>query len=202
MRGTRARHVFHPDSAHPAVKPHSRSISGTILITGPSGSGKSTLCNFFRKRGVNAVDGDEVRGLGGPVDLAGRPLRRITKELWRQIEEWRFYWNEAVLARFLARNPNVVLFGASDNMFDLDLARLFDHRIFLRATWPMIRARLDSPTRDNDWGRESQPAQREWVRKATLEWPAKARACGFAFVDASLSPSRIFTQVCRLSRDT
>jgi hypothetical protein len=71
---------------------------------------------------VNAIDGDEVRGLGGPVDLQGRPLRCITKDQWRDIEDWRHYWKQAVLRRFLARNPDVVLFGASDNMFDLDLA--------------------------------------------------------------------------------
>jgi len=166
------------------------------LITGPSGSGKSTLSRFFRERGVKAVDGDEVRGLGGPVDLQGRPLRHITKEQWRRIEDWRFFWDEAVLKRFLARNPNVVLFGASDNMFDLDSARLFDRRIFLRATWSVIRARLNSPTRDNDWGRDSQPPQREWVRKATREWPLKAKECGFEFIDAELSPARILRQIC------
>jgi len=169
---------------------------GRILITGPSGSGKSTLCRIFRERGVNAVDGDEIRGLGGPVDLQGRPLRHITKDQWRRIEDWRFFWSEAVLKRFLARNSNVVLFGASDNMFDLDLTHLFDRRIFLRATWSVIRARLNGPTRDNDWGRDGQPAQREWVRKTTREWPAKAKACGFEFIDAELSPIRIFLQVC------
>jgi adenylate kinase family enzyme len=169
---------------------------GRILITGPSGSGKSTLCLFFRERGVNAVDGDEIRGLGGPVDLQARPLRRITKEQWRKIEDWRFFWNEAVLKRFLAQNPNVVLFGASDNMFELDLAHLFDRRIFLRATWSVIWKRLNSPTRDNDWGRDGQPAQRAWVRKATREWPARAKACGFEFIDAEWSPARIFQEVC------
>jgi adenylate kinase family enzyme len=172
-------------------------LEGRILITGPSGSGKSTLCRFFRERGVNAIDGDEIRGLGGPVDLRGRPLRRITKEEWRRIEHWRFFWNEAVLERFVARKPNVVLFGASDNMFDLDLAHLFDRRIFLRATWPVIRARLNSPTRDNDWGRDGQPSQREWVKQAVREWPVKAKACGFEFVDATLSPAKILALVRR-----
>jgi adenylate kinase family enzyme len=171
-------------------------LEGRILITGPSGSGKSTLCRYFRERAVNAVDGDDIRGLGGPVDLQGRPLRHITKEQWRRIEDWRFFWDEAVLKRFLARNPNVALFGASDNMFDLDLAHLFDRRIFLRATWSVIRARLNCQTRDNDWGRDSQPAQREWVRKATREWPVKAKACGFEFINAESSPTRIFRQVC------
>jgi adenylate kinase family enzyme len=169
---------------------------GRILITGPSGCGKSTLCQFFRERGVNAVDGDEVRGLGGPVNLQGRPLHRITQEQWRKIEDWRFFWSRATLQRFLSRNPNVVLFGASDNMFDLDLADLFDRRIFLRAPWSVIRARLNDPARDNDWGRDSQPAQREWVRKATREWPVRAKERGFEFIDARWTPTRIFRRVC------
>jgi Dephospho-CoA kinase len=173
-----------------------RALDGRILITGPSGSGKSTLCRFFRDRGVNAVDADEIRGLGGPVDLRGRPLRRITKDQWRRIEDWRHFWNEADLKGFLTRNPNVVLFGASDNMFDLDLGHLFDRRFYLQSTWSVIRARLNSPTRDNDWGRDSQPAQRDWVRRATREWPVRAKASGFEFIDAELPPARIFRQVC------
>jgi hypothetical protein len=144
---------------------------------------------------VNAADGDEIRGLGGPVDLQGRPLRHITKEQWRRIEDWRHFWNEPVLKRFLARNPNVILFGASDNMFDLDLANLFDRRIFLRAKWSVIHARLNGPTRDNDWARDSQPAQREWVRKATHHWPIKAKACKFEFINAESSPARILRRV-------
>jgi GTPase SAR1 family protein len=179
-----------------------RALEGRILITGPSGSGKSTLCRYFRERGVNAVDGDEIRGLGGPVDLQGHPLRRITKDQWRRIEDWRHFWNEAVLKRFLARKPTVVLFGASDNMFDLDLAHLFDRRIYLGATWPLIRARLNDPTRDNDWGRDSQPAQRDWVRRANREWPVRAKASGFEFIDAELSPARIFRQVCDTGSET
>jgi adenylate kinase family enzyme len=173
-----------------------RALDGRILITGPSGSGKSTLCRYFREQGVNAVDADEIRGLGGPVDLQGRPLHHITKEQWRRIEDWRHFWNLPVLKRFLARNPNVILFGASDNMFELDLAHLFVRLIFLRANWAVIRARLNNPSRDNDWGRDSQPAQREWVRKATREWPVKAKAHRFEFIDAELSPARIFGRVC------
>jgi len=167
------------------------SIAARVLVAGPSGCGKSTLARYFGEHGVNAADGDEVRGLGRPVDLEGRLLRRITKEQWRRVEDWRFYWHEPTLRRFLARNPNVVLFGCSDNLFDLDLPRLFDRLIYLRAAWPVIRRRLNSPTRDNDWGSDSQPAQREWVRKAVRDWPVKAKAHGFEFVDATLSPARI-----------
>ena len=172
-------------------------ITGRILVTGPSASGKSTLARFFREHGENAVDGDEVRGLGRAVDLEGRHLRRITKEQWRRIEDWRFSWHEPTLKRFLTRNPNVVLFGASDNLFDLDLDHLFDRLIFLQVAWSVLRSRLNSPTRDNDWGRDSQPAQREWVRRATREWPARAKAGGFEFVDATLSPAKILALVRR-----
>lgn len=174
-----------------------RSVTGRILVTGPSASGKSTLAHYLRERGVDAVDGDEVRGLGRPVDPGGRPLRRVSKERWRRIDDWRFFWHEPTLRRFLTHRPDVVLLGAADNLFDLDLAPLFDRRIYLRATWRVIRARLNSPTRDNDWGRDAQPAQREWVRRAVRNWPARARARGFEFVDATLSPSRILTRLLR-----
>lgn len=173
-----------------------RGPKGRILVTGASGTGKSTLCRFFREQGVHAVDGDEVRGLGRPVDLEGRPLRRISKEQWRRIQDWRFFWDERALRRFLARSENVVLFGAADNVFDLDLAHLFDRRVFLRASWPVIRGRLNDPTRGNDWGRDEQPAQQEWVRRSTRDWPRRARSWGFEFVDAELPPAEILRRIC------
>jgi len=175
-------------------------ISGRVLVAGPSASGKSTLARYFRQHGVNAVDGDDLRGLGRAVDLQGHPLRRVTKEQWRRIEDWRYSWDEPTLRRFLSRNPNVVLLGASDDMFELDLRQLFDRRIYLQASWSVIRARLNHPTRDNHWGRDSQPAQQKWVRKAVRDWPDRARACGFEFVDASLSPARILAHIRGHSR--
>ena len=136
------------------------------------------------------------------MDLNGRRLSHVTHEQWERVEGWRFYWSETTLKRFLARNPNLVLFGASDNMFDLDLAPLFDRRVFLLAPWSVIRARLNRPTRDNDWGRDSQPRQREWVRNAVREWPARAHARGFEVVDASLSPDSIFVRLTEQRRGT
>ncbi len=140
---------------------------------------------------MNAFDADEVQGLGHPVDLHGRPLRRITKEQWRRVEDWRHYWDEVRLRRFLAQAPTVVLCGASDNMFEL--ARLFDRRIFLQASWRLLRGRLDDPLRDNDWGRE--PAQRAWVKNAARAWPSRARAAGFEFVDAALPLDEIYRRL-------
>ena len=178
-RGPRTAYRYHPI---PSIMAKSvRNLEGRILVTGPSGVGKSTLCRYFREHGVNAVDGDDTR-LGGAVDLQGRPLRHITKDQWRRIEDWRFYWEEGRLKRFLKKNPNVVLFGASDNLFDLDLIHLFDRRIYLDASWSLVWARLNHPARDNNWGLE--PAQRSWVRRAVRDWPMKARRADFEFIIA------------------
>jgi adenylate kinase family enzyme len=169
----------------------SQEIRGRVLITGPSGSGKSTLSRYFKERGIHAVDADDVRGLCKWVDASGKP-RRLTKGEWRRYENVQFFWDEGRLRRFLSRNPDVILFGASDNMFDL--AHLFDRRIFLHANWTLIRARLNHPKRDNDWGQE--PAQRDWIKKTVGEWPKKARAAGFEFIDAALPPADAFQHVC------
>jgi len=168
--------------------------TGRVLITGPSGSGKSTLARYFRGRGERAVDSedsDELRGLNRSVDLDGHPCR-ITKEQWRRAEGWQHFWDGPTLERFLTRNRNLLLFGASDNMFDL--AHLFDRRVFLQAGWSVLRRRLSHTIRDNDWG--SEPGQREWVRARARAWPTKARRAGFEFIDAKLPPERIFLQLC------
>ena len=188
---TYRRIYFQEDMMGPTFK-----VRGRVLITGPSGVGKSTVCRFFRAHGVRAYDGDDVQRLGGPVDLRGRPLRAVTKHQWRQINDWRFHWDAAVLKRFLSRHRDVVLFGAADNLFDLDLTRLFDRRYFLQASWPVLRVRLNDPSRDNDWGRDEQPAQRKWVKRAALQWPAKARSQGFEFIDAESKPISILRRVC------
>lgn len=174
----------------------SPNIRGRVLVTGTSWSGKSTLAKYFRGRGENAFDSegtDELRGLNQSVDFEGRPFR-ITKAQWRRADEWQHFWDEPTLARFLAPRKDVILFGASDNMFDL--ADLFDFRIYLKLNWMVLQTRLSHPSRENDWG--SEPGQMRWIRARAREWPRKARASGFSFVDASQSPARIYEVVTRL----
>ncbi|MDE1836893.1 MAG: dephospho-CoA kinase [Euryarchaeota archaeon] len=170
-------------------------LRGRIFITGPSGSGKSTLARYLRKQGTLAVDADAIPRLMRVVDPRGRPLRGISHEQYLQADGWQNFWDENTLQRFLSRNSDIVVCGASDNMFNLDLARLFDRRIFLRAPWAVIHARLDDPKRDNDWGRDTRPAQRAWVRRAARTWPSLARASGFEVVDASLPLAEILRQI-------
>jgi shikimate kinase len=161
-------------------------LRGRILITGPSGSGKSTLARHLRRQGTLAVDADAIPGLGRLVDRNGRPLRRITHDQYLKVDGWDHFWDEATLASFLSRNPHIVVCGVSGNIFDLDLARLFDRRISLSAPWSVIDARLNDPKRDNDRGRDTRPAQRDRVRSAVRTWTPRAQAAGFELVDATL----------------
>ncbi len=170
-------------------------LRGRIFITGASGSGKSTLARHLRQHGILAIDADAIPGLMREVDPQGRPLSKITHEQYLAVKGWQNFWDEATLQRFLSRNPDIVVCGASDNMFDLDLAHLFDRRIFLHAPWSVIHVRLNDPKRDNDWGRDTRPAQRAWVRRAVRTWPSLARAAAFEFVDASLPLSEMFRRI-------
>jgi hypothetical protein len=162
-----------------------------VLIVGPSGTGKSRLARYFQEKGRNAFDADEVPGLAGWTDLAGSP-KEISKEEWRTQEGVRWTWNAERMTELLRESEEIYLFGSSSNLYDfLDL---FDRRYYLRASEALISERLQSPGRDNDFGREE--PQRSLVLGSLPAEEDRARRVGFEFIDASLSPQAIFERIC------
>jgi AAA domain-containing protein len=163
-----------------------------VLITGPAGSGKSRLARYFRRRGRNAFDADEVPGLCFWVDRAGNP-KEVTPEEWRTMEGIQWFWSTTQLDELLRGAEEIYLFGSADNQYEF-LSR-FDRRYYLRASSALISARLEDPRRDNDFGRG--PVQRELVLRSLPVEEERARKAGFEFLDASESPPDIFNAIAK-----
>jgi hypothetical protein len=110
-----------------------------FLITGLGGTGKSALVYELRKRGRNAVDADDVRGLSswrnirtGEV-LDGMPPQPI------DFTKYRFAWDEAAMLNLFGEEGHVFLCGGAWN------ARLFypcfEHIFVLTPDKPVARAK-------------------------------------------------------------
>jgi hypothetical protein len=110
-----------------------------FLITGLGGTGKSALVYELRKRGRNAVDADDVRGLSswrniktGEV-LDGMPPQPI------DFTQHRFAWDEAAMLNLFGEGGHVFLCGGAWN------ARLFypcfEHIFVLTPDKPVARPR-------------------------------------------------------------
>ncbi len=167
------------------------------LITGPSGSGKTYVSAALRNKGINALDADSIPGLCGWFNKklghqvlfppgAGKPF----------LDNHAFLWNRDNLARFLANQQAIYLFGISRNAFDM--LDLFHKVYFLKASQEVIINRLSNPSRNNPMGRTA------YQLEYTLFWAQKneenARRLGIEMIEADQSPDEIFARIQYLPR--
>ena len=114
------------------------------VVGGRPGSGKSAFVKTARENGEKAIDGDTTISIDRGVMRGGQPKMR---------------WDEAKLVAELSKSKQLYVCGIAINIFDLDILRHFDRRIWLDLSLPDLLKRSDQ--RVEEWKqiiREGKPA--------------------------------------------
>lgn len=158
---------------------------------GPSGAGKTYLSKELRKFGLNSVDADSIDQLHSWYDSKGNKVEYPENADKEFFDNHSFLWGRNFLVEYLKENPDIYLFGASGNVFEM--LDLFDKVYYLDIPEGIQYQRLQHETRRNPMGRT------EFQRKNAIAWAKelrqKAQELGLEFIDATKSSTEIFKQL-------
>jgi len=159
----------------------------SVLITGTPGSGKTTLVAYAKsKHDKRFFDADEIPGLcewrefktGKLVGLVGE-VTVISGDEWYKKHGW--YWNMDRLQELLDNNPDAILCGSSENV--ADCYKLFSHIILLRKSEEDLLRNLQSPDRQNPFGKSTKQ------RAGFMKWQGylikEAQSYPHSFIDGN-----------------
>jgi adenylate kinase family enzyme len=153
-----------------------------VLITGMSGAGKSTIAEVLARRGLALIDADADPWLAQSVDLDGNVVEdeSVPDLAWLARHSWG--WDPARLDELIRAAGPATLYvcGGAEN--ELELADRFTRVFLLEMDEPTMLARLDAPSRDNDWGRIGDT--REYLRRRLPDIQGRLRAFGAISIDA------------------
>jgi hypothetical protein len=123
------------------------------LITGMSGAGKSTIAAVLARRGLASIDADEDPLLARSVDSDGTVVddSPVPDFAWLARHSWA--WNPARLDEVIRAAGPATLYVCGGAANELELADRFTQVFLPELDEPTMLARLDAPSRDNDWGR-------------------------------------------------
>ena len=155
-----------------------------VLIAGCSGAGKSTIAAVLARRGLASIDADDDPWLARFVDPAGAVVVEEPAApdlVWLARHSWA--WNPARLHELIRASAPATLYVCGGAANELELADRFTQVFLLEMDEPTMLARLDAPSRDNDWGRIGDT--REYLRRKLPEVQARLRAFGAIPVDAT-----------------
>jgi hypothetical protein len=153
-----------------------------VLITGVSGAGKSTISAVLARRGLASIDADGDPWLARSVDLDGNVVEDLSVPDFAWLARHSWAWDPARLDELIRAAGPAALYvcGGAEN--ELELADRFTQMFLLELDEPTMLARLDAPSRDNDWGRIGDT--REYLRRRLPEIQDRLRAFGAIPIDA------------------
>jgi hypothetical protein len=154
-----------------------------VLITGMSGAGKSTIAEVLARRGLASIDSDGDPLLARSVDRDGNVVEDLSVPDFAWLAGHSWEWDPARLDELIRTAGPATLYvcGGADNQ--LELADRFTQVFFLELDEPTMLARLDAPSRDNDWGRIGDT--REYLRRKLPKVQDRLRAFGAILIDAT-----------------
>ena len=147
-----------------------------VMITGMSGAGKSTIAAVLARRGLVSIDADDDPVLARSVDPAGNVVEdpAVPDFAWLARHSWA--WNPTRLDALIRAAAPATLYVCGGAANELELADRFTQVFLLEMDEPTMLARLDAPSRDNDWGRIGDT--REYLRRRRPEYQDRLRAFG------------------------
>ncbi len=166
---------------------------GAILITGSSGAGKSALAAELAVRGLISIDADEDPTLARWVDSEGRLVEFSGEPEPGWLERYRWEWNPERLDRLLRDAAPATVFVCGIAANETDLLDRFERVILLVVDEVTALARIDNPSRDNDFGRSDD--EREFIRRWLPGYESRMRALGAVPVDATQPLQQVTTAV-------
>lgn len=161
-----------------------------ILLLGPPFSGKTYISKTLRAAGVNAYDSDNISGLSGWFDAAGKIVGG--PQPWKQGARW--LWNQERLAGFLAeQTEDLYLFGNSQNA--LEMVEMFDHVFYLQIPAGELERRFKDNERAHSFGQKED--EREITRNTHRNVPAVAVDHQLELINAAQPPLSLLAEVRR-----
>lgn len=169
-----------------------------VLITGISGAGKSTLAAVFARRGLAVLDSDNDPSLARMVNRAGEVVESPEAPDLAWIEQHSWSWDPARLDELIGAAAPGVLYVCGGAANELELADRFTHLFVLEIDEATMLARLDAPSRDNEWGRTGD--SREDLRRRRSGYQRQLRAAGAIPVDATKPLDQVADEILALTR--
>ena len=154
-----------------------------VMITGISGAGKTTIAAVLARQGLASIDADDDPLLARSVDPAGNVVEDTAAPDFAWLAQHSWEWNPARLDELIRAAAPATLYVCGGAANELELADRFTQVFLLEMDEPTMLARLDAPSRDNDWGRIGDT--REYLRRRLPEYQDGLRAFGAIPVDAT-----------------
>jgi hypothetical protein len=168
-----------------------------VLITGMSGAGKSTIAGVLARRGLAAIDADDDPLLARSVDLEGNVVEDPSDPDFAWLARHHWAWDPARLDEVIraAAPAKLYVCGGAEN--ELGLADRFTKVFLLEMDEATMLARLDLPSRDNEWGRIGDT--REYLRCRLPEVQGRLRAFGAIPIDARQPLDQVVDAILQVS---
>ena len=164
-----------------------------VLIFGPSGAGKTYLSKELKKLGLNSVDADLIGPLNSWFDGNGKKVNYPEYADAEFLDNHSFLWDKDYLSKYLTTHPDIYLFGASGNIFEM--FDLFDKVYYLDVPDNVQNERLQHESRENPMGNT------EYQRQNAIAWGnelrQKAKNLEITFIDTTKDTEDIYQELTK-----
>jgi hypothetical protein len=154
-----------------------------VMITGRSGAGKTTIASELARRGLASIDADDDPLLSRFVDPTDTVVESPAAPDFAWIARNSWQWDPARLDELIRAAAPATLYVCGYAANQLEVADRFTRVFLLEIDDPTMLARLDAPSRDNDWGRTGDT--REFERRWLPGYQDRMRAFGAIPIDAT-----------------